>query len=160
MQGESLCQWLREKHHHHKLLPVTTTASTRCKGQGARCKDQDQHQHKSERDATTTCNSNHRHHRPAQDLALCTLTCAPCACGGCHRQQLMVLVFLLRPLAQRLHLHKYWFHPLQLAPVVFLFLPTGADSELMLGNLHCVVVVFWWWWWWVNVFLLVKGNNT
>ena len=26
----NLCQWLREKHHHRKLLPVTTTASTRC----------------------------------------------------------------------------------------------------------------------------------
>ena len=63
----SLCQWLREKHHHHKLLPVTTTASTRCKGQGARCKGQDQHQCKSERDAATTCNSNHHHHWTAQD---------------------------------------------------------------------------------------------
>ena len=38
---------------------MTTTASTRCKGQGARCKGQDQHQCKSERDAATTCNSNH-----------------------------------------------------------------------------------------------------
>ena len=64
---ESLCQLLREKHHHRKLLPVTTTASTRCKGQGARCKGQDQHQGKSERDAATTWNSNHHHHQPAQN---------------------------------------------------------------------------------------------
>ena len=61
VQRESLCQWLREKHHQRKLLPVTTTASTRCKGQGARCKGQDQHQRKSEWDAATTCNSNHHH---------------------------------------------------------------------------------------------------
>ena len=27
-------------------------------------------------------------------FAPCTLTFAPCACGGCHRQQLMVVVFL------------------------------------------------------------------
>ena len=46
---------------HRKLLPVTTTTSTRCKGQGARCKGQDQHQRKSEQDAATTCNSNHHH---------------------------------------------------------------------------------------------------
>ena len=68
VQVESLCQHLREKRHHlHKLLPVTTIASTRCTGQGARCKGQDQHQRKLERDAATTCNSNHHHHRPAQD---------------------------------------------------------------------------------------------
>ena len=55
VQVEYVCQQLREKHHHCKLLPVTTTASTRCKGQ-------DQHQRKSKRDATTTCNSNHHLH--------------------------------------------------------------------------------------------------
>ena len=67
VQVESLCQRLREKHHHRKLLPVTTTASTRCKGQGARSKGQDQHHHKLEWDAATKCNSNHHHYRPAQD---------------------------------------------------------------------------------------------
>ena len=67
VQGDSLCQRLRQKHHYIKLLPVTTTASTKCKGQCAKCKGQDQHQHKLERDAATTCNSNHHHHRPAQD---------------------------------------------------------------------------------------------
>ena len=42
VQVEYYCQCLREKHqlHHCRLLPVTT-ASTRCKGQGARCKSQD-----------------------------------------------------------------------------------------------------------------------
>ena len=42
VQVEYLCQLLREKHHHHKWVPVTTTVRTRCKGQGARCKGQDQ----------------------------------------------------------------------------------------------------------------------
>ena len=39
VQVESLCQRLRKKHHHRKLLPVATTANTRCKGhrvQGAK----------------------------------------------------------------------------------------------------------------------------
>ena len=35
VQVEYLCQLLREKHHHRKLVPVTTTVRTRCKGQGA-----------------------------------------------------------------------------------------------------------------------------
>ena len=67
VQVEYLCQWLREKRHHRKLLPMTTNASTSNKGQGARCKGQGQHQRKSEWDAATTCNSNHHHHQPAQD---------------------------------------------------------------------------------------------
>ena len=67
VQVEYFCKQLREKHHHRKLLPMTTTESNRCKGQGARCKSQGQHQCKSEWDAATTCNSNHHHHRPAQD---------------------------------------------------------------------------------------------
>ena len=61
-------------------------------------------------------------------FAPCTLTFAPCACGGSHRQQLTVVVFLPQTLAQRLHLHPRWFHPLQLAPVVFFLPPTGADT--------------------------------
>ena len=40
VQVESMCQRLREKHHYRKLLPVMSTASTKCKGQGARCKGQ------------------------------------------------------------------------------------------------------------------------
>ena len=35
-------------------------------------------------------------------FAPCTLTFAPCACGGCHQQQLTVVVCLPQPLAQRL----------------------------------------------------------
>ena len=73
-------------------------------------------------------------------FAPCTLTFAPCVCGGCHRQQLMVVVFLPQPLAQRLHLHPQWFHPWQLVPVVFSFYPLVQIPDLHLGNLHCVVV--------------------
>ena len=36
---------------------------------------------------------------------------------------------------ERLHLHPRWFHPLQLAPVVFFLPPTGADIGLTLGQL-------------------------
>ena len=35
VQVEYLCQRLREKQYHCMLLPVTTTASTKCKDQGA-----------------------------------------------------------------------------------------------------------------------------
>ena len=71
VQVESLCQHLREKHYHRKLLTVTTTTSTRWKGQDARCKGQDQHQRKLKRDAGTTYNSNHHHHWPP--LVECTM---------------------------------------------------------------------------------------
>ena len=54
---------MHKEHHHRKLLPVTTTTSTRYKGQ-------DQYQCNSERDAATTCNSNH-HHWPAHDQHRC-----------------------------------------------------------------------------------------
>ena len=68
-------------------------------------------------------------------FAPCTLTFAPCTCGGCHRQQLMVVVFLSQPLARRLHLQKWWFHPLQLPPVVFFLPPSGTDTGLTLRQL-------------------------
>ena len=89
-------------------------------------------------------------------FAPCTLTFAPCACGGSHRQQLTVVVFLPQTLAQRLHLHPRWFHPLQLAPVVFFLPPTGADTGFTLGQLALCGGVFFggggrcmcmWWWW-------------
>ena len=35
VQVEYLCQLLREKRHHRKLVLVTTTVRTRCKGRGA-----------------------------------------------------------------------------------------------------------------------------
>ena len=55
-------------------------------------------------------------------LAPCTLTCAPCACGDCHQQQLTVVFFLP---------------------------PTGADTELTLGQLALCSGGFWWWWWYL-----------
>ena len=131
---------MHKEHHHRKLLPVTTTASTRCKGQ-------DQYQCKSERDAAITCNSNHHYHWPAHDQhrccwraqcsnhCTCTLTFAPCACGGCHWQQLTVVLFLPQPLAQRLQLDSRWFHPQQLALVVSFLPPTCTDIRLTLGQL-------------------------
>ena len=75
-------------------------------------------------------------------FAPCTLTFTPCACGGIHRQQLTVVVFLPPPLAQRLSLHPRWFHLLQLAPVVFFLPPTGADTGLTLGQLALCGGVF------------------
>ena len=81
-------------------------------------------------------------------FAPCTLTLEPCACGRCHQQLRMVVVFLPRPLAQRLHLHPRQFHPLQLASVVFFLPPTGAYTELTLKQLALCSAVFWWWWWW------------
>ena len=71
VQVESVCEHLREKHDHRKLLSVTTTVRTRHKGQDARCKSQDQHQHILHWDAATKCNSNYHHHRPAQDQHWC-----------------------------------------------------------------------------------------
>ena len=69
-------------------------------------------------------------------FAPCTLTFAPCACGGCHGQQHTVMVFLTQLLAQSLHLHPWWFHPLQLTPVVYFLPPTSADTGLTLGQLN------------------------
>ena len=44
-------------------------------------------------------------------------------------------LFLPQPLARRLPLHLWWFHPLQLAPVVFFLSPTGTDTGLTLEQL-------------------------
>ena len=52
------------------------------------------------------------------------------------------MVFLPQPLAQRLPLHPQWFHPLQLAPVVFFLPPTGADTVLTSGQLALCGGVF------------------
>ena len=73
-----------------------------------------------------------------------TCSAGACACSGCHRRQLTVVVLLSQLLAQILHLHMWRFHPLQLAPVVFFLPPTSG--------------VIWWWWWWytyVNVMVVV-----
>ena len=65
--------------HMHAIRLCLSTTSTRCKGQGARCKGQDQHQCKLVRDAATTFNYNHNHHHhrpgPTQHNAAITATC-------------------------------------------------------------------------------------
>ena len=68
-------------------------------------------------------------------FAPCTLIFAHCAYGSCHLQHLTVVLFLFRPLAQRPHLHTWWFHPLELALMVFFFPSTGVDTELTLRQL-------------------------
>ena len=85
-----------------------------------------------------------------------TLTFAPCACSGCHWQQLTVVVFLPQSLAQTIPLHTWWFYPLQLASVAFYFYLLEQIPYLHSSNLHFTVVVFgggggicnllWWWW--------------
>ena len=75
----------------------------------------------------------------------------------------------------RLRLHTWWFHPLQLASVVFSLPPTSADTKLMLGQLALCGGVFWvvvvdayvyvvavvamGCWCWENVLVLVKGKR-
>ena len=39
----------------------------------------------------------------------------------------------------KFHLYTWWFHPLQLAPVVFFLPPLAQRSDLCSGNLHCVL---------------------
>ena len=73
----------------------------------------------------------------------------------------------------RLHLHTWWFPPLQLAPMMFSLTPTGTDTKLMLGQLALCGGVFWvvvvdayvyvvvvvvamGCWGWENVLVLVK----
>ena len=88
---------------------------------------------------------------------LCTLhpDLVPCACGGCHKQQLTLVVFLPQLLAQILHLHMLRFHPLQLLVVFFLPL-TGADTVFTLEPLALFWCFFWWWWYtYVNVMVVV-----
>ena len=97
-------------------------------------------------------------------FAPCVLTFAPynrtfrlCACGvsllsTCANIPLAQVVvvtscnlrswcFFIQPLAQIVHLHTWWYDPLQLALVVLFHSPTGANTALAPGNLHCVVVV-------------------
>ena len=51
-----------------------------------------------------------------------------------------VMVFLPQPLAQIFPLHLRWFHPLQLAPVVFFLPPTGADTRHTLGQYYTTYI--------------------
>ena len=136
MQVESLCQWLKEKHHHRELLPVATTASTRCKGQGTRCKILSWSVVVVAGVVCCCCIPLRLVRMLVLTFAPCTLTIAPCTYSGCHQQQFTVVVFLTQPLAQRLHWHMWWFHSLQLALVVFFLPPTGTDTGLTLGQLY------------------------
>ena len=91
-------------------------------------------------------------------FAPCVLTFAPynltfrlCACGvsllstGANIPLAQVVVvtscnlrswcFFIQPLAQIVHLHTWWYHPLQLALVVLFHSPTGANTALAPGQL-------------------------
>ena len=73
-----------------------------------------------------------------------TLTFGPCACGvsllstgaNIPLAQVVVVIscnlrswcFFIQPLAQIVHLHMWWYHPLQLALVVLFHPATGANT--------------------------------
>ena len=79
------------------------------------------------------------------------LTFGPCACGvsllstGANIPLAQVVVvtscnlrswcFFTQPLAQIVHLHTWWYHPLQLALVVLFHPATGANTALAPGQL-------------------------
>ena len=63
-----------------------------------------------------------------------------CTGGGCPQLQLAPVGLFIQPLAQIVHLHTWWYHPLQLALVVLFHPSTGANTALHPGNLNCVVV--------------------
>ena len=101
-------------------------------------------------------------------FAPCVLTFAPynltfrlCACGvsllstGANIPLAQVVVvtscnlrswcFFIQPLAQIVHLHTWWYHPLQLALVVLFHSPTGANTALAPGQLALCGGGQWWW---------------
>ena len=103
-----------------------------------------------------------------RDLAPCVLTFAPyiltfgsCACGvsllstGANIPLAQVVVatscnlrswcFFIQPLAQIVHLHTWWHHPLQLALVVLFHPSTGANTALAPGQLALCGSGQWWW---------------
>ena len=57
------------------------------------------------------------------------------ACGGFTHCNLWWWCFSIQPLAQKLYLQVWWYHPLQLALVVFFLPPTGEDTVLALEQL-------------------------
>ena len=89
------------------------------------------------------------------------LTFGPCACGvsllstGANIPLAQVVVvtscnlrswcFFIQPLAQIVHLHTWWYHPLQLALVVLFHSPTGANTALAPGQLALCGGGQWWW---------------
>ena len=58
-----------------------------------------------------------------------------CTGGGCHQLQLAPVVIFIQSLAQIVHLHTWWYHPLQLARVVLFHPSTGANTVLAHGQL-------------------------
>ena len=103
----------------------------------------------------------------APTFAPCVLTLAPynltfrlCACGvsllstGASIPLAQVVVvtscnlrlwcFLIQPLAQIVHLHTWWYHPLQLALVVLFHSPTAANTALAPGELALCGGGQWW----------------
>ena len=89
---------------------------------------------------------------PCRLALMLLLTFAPCACGGFHQQQLTVVVFLPQPLVQRLHLHPQWFHPLQLAPVVFF--STHWCRYRTYTRATCTV-----WWLYLVIYIIYMGHG-
>ena len=104
----------------------------------------------------------------AVTFAPCDLTFAPniltfgsCACGvsllstGANIPLAQVVVstscnlrwwcFFIQPLAQIVHLHTWWHHPLQLALVVLFHSSTGANTALAPGQLALCGGGQWWW---------------
>ena len=89
------------------------------------------------------------------------LTFGPCACGvsllstGANIPLAQVVVatscnlrswcFFTQPLAQIVHLHTWWHHPLQLALVVLFHPATGANTVLAPGQLALCGGGQWWW---------------
>ena len=53
--------------------------------------------------------------------------------------------FFIQPLAQIVHLHTWWYHPLQLALVVLFHPATGANTALAPGQLALCGGGQWWW---------------
>ena len=89
------------------------------------------------------------------------LTFGPCACGvsllstGANIPLAQVVVatscnlrswcFFTQPLAQIVHLHTWWHHPLQLALVVLFHPATDANTVLAPGQLALCGGGQWWW---------------
>ena len=103
----------------------------------------------------------------ATTFALCVLTFAPyiltfgpCACGvsllstvaNISLAPVVVVTscnlrrcgFFIQPLAQIVHLHTWWYHPLQLVLVVLIHPATGANTALAPGQLELCGGGQWW----------------
>ena len=99
------------------------------------------------------------------------LTFGPCTCGvslfstgaNIPLAQVMVITscnlhswcIFIQPLAQIVHLHMWWHHPLQLALVVLFHSPTGANTSLAPGQLALCGGGQWWWYIYLSIYLYV-----